>query len=63
MLQKIQDFIEQKRTIVATGSVEEPSYSIIKKNWNPDTGEQNEDTFTEIKVQELRDKRAELEKQ
>jgi len=60
-------YLEQKEaglaTLVATGTVEEPTFTIVKKNWNPDTGEQTEDTFTEMKLSELLEKKADLTQQ
>lgn len=60
-------YLEQKAlglaTLVATGTKEEPTYTFVKKNWNPDTGEQMDDTFTEVKIGDLEAKRDELQKQ
>jgi len=57
-------YLEQKEaglaTLVVTGTKEEPTITIVKKNWNPDTGEQIEDTFTEIKLADLEKEKIEL---
>lgn len=63
----LKSFTEQKQegltTLVKTGDIKEPSFTLVKKNWNPDTGEQVEDTFTEFSRKELLERKVELEKE
>ncbi len=63
----IKTYLERKETgfvtLVATGTIEEPTYTIVKKNFDPDTREQVEDTFTEMSLKELLEQKAALTKQ
>ena len=63
----IKTYTDQKTaglaTLVKTDTVEAPSFTLVKKNWNPDTGEQALDTFTTVTLKELTEKKADLERQ